>query len=143
LTFSFYILNYTPTSFIHSLNSCTLPLLTPGGVNTLQHVLKAIETTINLSIMRKVILVLLAIAVGVAAIVIASTGNTAGATNQTPLLDSAALAARGDYLLNSGISCAPSKRVVPDTPEIMEDLRLSGFPRNGHLPPVDLSAFKQ
>jgi Cytochrome c len=89
--------------------------------------------------MRKSILGLSALALGVAATIIACTNITAADAGQTPSPDQAALVARGEYLVNSiGCDdCHSPKRIGPNGPEIIEDLRLSGFPRNGHLPPVD------
>lgn len=57
-------------------------------------------------------------------------------------LDSTALVARGEYLVNA-IGCADChspKRMGPNGPEIIPELHLSGFPQNGTLPPIDISA---
>ena len=64
-------------------------------------------------------------------------------TNLT--LDSTALVARGDYLVNA-IGCADChspKRMGPHGPEIIPELHLSGFPSNGTVPPIDLNSIKE
>ena len=55
------------------------------------------------------------------------------------------LIARGSYLVNAiGCDdCHSPKHMGPGEPEIIQDLRLSGFPRNGHLPPVDTTEIKK
>ena len=57
-------------------------------------------------------------------------------------LDSAALVKRGEYLVNAvGCDdCHSPKRMGAHGPEIIPELRFSGFPANGKVPPVDTSA---
>ncbi|HEY0679199.1 MAG TPA: c-type cytochrome [Chitinophagaceae bacterium] len=95
--------------------------------------------------MRKVILIPLTMAVLITAVVIACTDSGAKETNVTSSKDSAARVKRGEYLVNTiGCDdCHSPKHMGPGEPEIIQDLRLSGFPRNGHLPPVDTTEIKK
>lgn len=65
--------------------------------------------------------------------------NKGGAVVTT---DSAARVARGEYLVNAiGCDdCHSPKRMGPNGPEIIPELRLSGFPHNGQLPPADTTS---
>lgn len=58
--------------------------------------------------------------------------------------DSAALVKRGEYLVTVGgcDDCHSPKRMGPMGPELIPELRLSGFPEDGRLPPVDMNAVK-
>lgn len=56
-------------------------------------------------------------------------------------LDSAEMVSRGEYLVSSiGCDdCHSPKRMGPAGPEIIPELRLSGFREGGQLPPVDVT----
>jgi mono/diheme cytochrome c family protein len=71
-----------------------------------------------------------------------SQGNTAVAKIQP---DSAARVLRGAYLVSAiGCDdCHSPKRMGPKGPEIIPELRLSGFPHNGQLPPIDSNQVKK
>ena len=73
--------------------------------------------------------------------------NTSSGKPSGPLvkIDSAARIARGEYLVNAiGCDdCHSPKRMGANGPEIIPELRLSGFPHNGHLPPVDTTGVKK
>lgn len=58
------------------------------------------------------------------------------------IMDSTALVARGRYLVNS-IGCADChspKRMTAHGPEVIPELHLSGFPSDGTVPPLDMTA---
>ncbi len=94
--------------------------------------------------MRNTILMLSAITATMAIAVAACTGTSAGDTAKAPVLDSAALVERGKYLVNAvGCDdCHSPKRMGPNGPEIIPELRLSGFPHDAKLPPVDTNTVK-
>lgn len=94
--------------------------------------------------MRKTILVLSAAALAVTFFVAACNGgpdfsNTA--KEKEPVKDSVWFVQRGSYLVNAmGCDdCHSPKRMGAHGPEIIPELRLSGFPHDGKLPPVDTS----
>jgi hypothetical protein len=62
----------------------------------------------------------------------------------TPASDTTALIKRGEYLVTIGgcDDCHSPKRMGPMGPELIPELRLSGFPKNGKLPPVDMNTVK-
>jgi len=95
--------------------------------------------------MRNTFIILSAITATVA-IAVASCNNTA-ADNiaKAPKLDSAAMVERGKYLVSTvGCDdCHSPKRMGPNGPEIIPELRLSGFPHDGKLPPVDTNVVKK
>lgn len=82
------------------------------------------------------ILVFVAIISGLS--ITACTRTTAGNPDQ-PMLDHAEMVKRGQYLVNAiGCDdCHSPKRFGPQGPEIIPELRLSGFPQNGQLPSID------
>ena len=88
----------------------------------------------------------IAFAAGALAIAVAactnSQGNTAVATVKP---DSAARVLRGEYLVNAiGCDdCHSPKRMGPQGPELIPELRLSGFPHNGQLPLFDSTEVKK
>lgn len=71
-----------------------------------------------------------------------SQGNTAAAAVKP---DSAARVLRGEYLVNAiGCDdCHSPKRMGPQGPEIIPELRFSGFPHDGQLPPIDTTEVKK
>lgn len=91
--------------------------------------------------MRTVILMLTGIVV-VTAMVIACTSGSAESGNESEKI--AARVKRGEYLVNSiGCDdCHSPKIVGPNGFEIIPETRLSGFPANGKLPPVDTNVVK-
>lgn len=94
--------------------------------------------------MRKTI-VFIAAAFIAALLVEACTNNSGTATaKDKPGLDSTALVKRGEYLVNSiGCDdCHSPKRMGEHGPEIIPELRFSGFPANGKVPPVDTNVVK-
>lgn len=84
----------------------------------------------------------IAIIGGVLAVAAAACTNSQGNTAATAVQpDSAARVARGAYLVSiTGCDdCHSPKRMGPRGPEIIPELRLSGFPHNGQLPALDSS----
>jgi hypothetical protein len=62
-----------------------------------------------------------------------------------PVLDSAALVARGEYLVTTTgcDDCHSPKKLGPQGPEIIAELRLSGFQQNSQLPKVNLAEIQK
>src|SRR5690349_21554395 len=91
--------------------------------------------------MRKSIFILSSMAVIVAIAVVACNSSNTDTKKQTVTMDSAALVKRGDYLVNAmGCDdCHSPKRMGAHGPEIIPELRFSGFRHDGQLPPVDTS----
>jgi cytochrome c553 len=89
--------------------------------------------------MRKSIFILSAMAAIIAIAVVACNSSATGTKKQTVTLDSAALVKRGDYLVNAmGCDdCHSPKRMGAQGPEIIPELRFSGFRHDGQLPPLD------
>lgn len=102
--------------------------------------------TINLKFnyMRKLFIILPVIAALIILVVIACTNSASETKKDTVVLDSAGRVKRGEYLVNSvGCDdCHSPKRMGPKGPELLPELRLSGFTAKGQLPPVDSSAVK-
>ena len=95
--------------------------------------------------MRTSIVITLFIA-GVLSIAVAACTNTSARTTDTAVKpDSAAMVARGSYLVNAiGCDdCHSPKRMGPQGPEIIPELRFSGFPHNGQLPVIDTTEIKK
>ena len=95
--------------------------------------------------MRTSILIIFLIA-GILATAVVACTNSAGNIAATAVKkDSAAMVLRGEYLVNSiGCDdCHSPKRMGPHGPEIIAELRFSGFPGNGQLPPVDTTEVKK
>jgi hypothetical protein len=94
--------------------------------------------------MRNIILTL-SITTGIAAIaVFGCTGTTGGNFRLSAKTDSIALIKRGEYLVTIGgcDDCHSPKRMGATGPELIPELRLSGFPKDGKLPPVDINTVK-
>lgn len=95
--------------------------------------------------MRKTIFILSAFTAIIAVSIAACTNTSAGTKKTTAAKDSAARVLRGTYLVNSmGCDdCHSPKRMTANGPEIIPELRLSGFPHNGKVPPVDTSVINK
>jgi hypothetical protein len=95
--------------------------------------------------MRKSIFILFVITVSVVILVVACTNNAAQNTSRAPKMDSAEMVERGRYLVNAmGCDdCHSPKRMGPEGPEIIPELRFSGFLHNGKIPPVDTMTVKK
>lgn len=89
--------------------------------------------------MRKKSIVLFSLVATVVTIWTSSCKQQASTTTKENVKDSTALVKRGEYLvLTSGCDdCHSPKRMGPKGPEIIPELRLSGFPKNDKLPPLD------
>jgi len=95
--------------------------------------------------MRTSIVITLFIASALSIAVAACTSTSARTTDTAVKLDSAAMVARGSYLVNAiGCDdCHSPKRMGPQGPEIIPELRFSGFPHNGQLPVIDTTEIKK
>jgi len=91
--------------------------------------------------MRKTIFILSSMAVMIAIAVVACNSSTTDNKKQTATADSAAMVKRGSYLVNAmGCDdCHSPKRMGAHGPEIIPELRFSGFRHDGQLPPIDTS----
>jgi hypothetical protein len=72
--------------------------------------------------------------------------KTASGTNPEPIiLDHAEMVNRGAYLVNAiGCDdCHSPKRFGPQGPELIPELRLSGFTQGTELPPIDTATVNQ
>jgi len=94
--------------------------------------------------MRKSFFILLVIASSVIILAVACNSNAAQNISRAPKMDSTEMVARGKYLVNAmGCDdCHSPKRMGPQGPEIIPELRLSGHPHDAKLPPVDTTAVK-
>jgi hypothetical protein len=74
----------------------------------------------------------------------ACSNNNGTSTAGNKGLDSSALVKRGEYLVNSiGCDdCHSPKRMGEHGPEIIPELRFSGFPSKGTVPPIDTNVVK-
>lgn len=95
--------------------------------------------------MKKNIIVLCALAVSAAAAIVSCT-NSVGTENKKAAgnTDTTARVARGQYLVTviGCDDCHSPKRMGAHGPEIIPELRFSGFPKNGKLPPAEANAIK-
>src|SRR3954467_9460768 len=92
--------------------------------------------------MRNAIFIL-AVLISSFVIVISSCHDSSPTTTVcAPKMDSAAMVQRGKYLVSAiGCDdCHSPKRMGANGPEIIPELRFSGFPHNGKLPPIDTAA---
>ncbi len=90
--------------------------------------------------MRNKILILTATGLATLIFAIACNSNSKNSeTNKVPQMDSIAMVERGSYLVNTmGCDdCHSPKRMGAHGPEIIPELRFSGFPHDGKLPAVD------
>jgi hypothetical protein len=94
--------------------------------------------------MRNIICMLTALAFLFFASVPACSPGTAGDRPQSVKPDSATLVKRGEYLVTIGgcDDCHSPKKMGSMGPELIPELRLSGFPHDGKLPPVDRNTVK-
>jgi hypothetical protein len=95
--------------------------------------------------MRKSILITSSIAIAVTAIVISCTDSSAKADKKASVSSNEEKIKRGEYLVNiiGCDDCHSPKKMGPQGPEIIPELRLSGFNKNSHLPEVELSAINK
>ncbi len=89
--------------------------------------------------MKAKTLLALSIVVVVAGVWSVACNNTAGDKTKTVTMDSTAFVKRGEYLVLAGgcDDCHSPKRMGARGPEIIPELRLSGFQATDKLPPVD------
>lgn len=97
--------------------------------------------------MNKKIIPLSALSIIIVAAVVACSNlsgsdQTKSNTVKLPVNDSTAKVKRGEYLVNSiGCDdCHSPKKMGAHGPELIPELRLSGFPKDGKLPEVDKTA---
>ncbi len=95
----------------------------------------AVSLTINLINMMKSFL----FAVTIAAIATACQSTQGSENNTAGTLDSAAMVKRGEYLVTTiGCDdCHSPKEMGPQGPQLVADKRLSGYPSDRPLPPID------
>jgi hypothetical protein len=95
----------------------------------------AVSLTINLINMMKSFL--FAIAISAIATACQSTQGSENTESNAP--DSAAMVKRGEYLVNTiGCDdCHSPKEMGPQGPQLVADRRLSGYPSDRPLPPID------
>jgi hypothetical protein len=95
--------------------------------------------------MTKKILTLSFIILIGATVFVACSDTPGRSKTTTPLLDSAALVIRGEYLVNTiGCDdCHSPKKMGPNGPELIAETRLSGFPQNAPAPKVNLTDAKK
>jgi hypothetical protein len=99
--------------------------------------------------MRNTISILSAITAFVAISIAACTDSAAEfkpvSKKQTARFDSAAMVQRGKYLVNAmGCDdCHSPKRMGPKGPELIPELRFSGFPHDGKLPAINIAEVKK
>jgi len=95
--------------------------------------------------MRTSILIIILMGGILSSAVLACTNSADNALAAAVKTDSAAMVLRGEYLVNAiGCDdCHSPKRMGPHGPEIITELRFSGFPGNGQLPPADTTEVKK
>lgn len=93
--------------------------------------------------MRKTILFISTAFIAVLLVVACNDNGTTTAKTDSKM-DSTALVKRGEYLVNSiGCDdCHSPKKMGAHGPEIIPELRFSGFPANGKVPPIDTNVVK-
>ena len=89
--------------------------------------------------MRITNLMLITLAMILGSYITSCTRSTAGTTPLPAKIDHEEMVKRGEYLVNAiGCDdCHSPKRFGPHGPEIIPELRLSGFPQDALLPPID------
>ncbi len=94
--------------------------------------------------MRHSIFMVAGIAAVLTVAVIACT-NSSASKEPVAKLDATAMVKRGEYLVNAiGCDdCHSPKRMGANGPEIIPELRLSGFQQNGTLPAIDTNQVKK
>jgi cytochrome c553 len=95
--------------------------------------------------MRKSIFFITVLAVIISITTYSCNSNNEKATAGKEPTDSASLVKRGDYLVTSiGCGdCHSPKRMGPQGPEIIPELKLSGSPHDLQLPPLDTASVKK
>ncbi len=96
--------------------------------------------------MKKKMYTLAAIAFASSVAIIACTGNTGKETASAEKKDSAAIrVARGEYLVQTAgcDDCHSPKKMGPNGPELITELRLSGFQKDGKLPGIDTKSVQK
>ncbi len=88
--------------------------------------------------MRKTFIVIAAFATAGSLIISSCNSNRQNSANAA-IMDSASLVKRGAYLVTimGCDDCHSPKRMGPNGPEIIPELRLSGFQHDGKQPPID------
>jgi hypothetical protein len=95
--------------------------------------------------MNKKIFTLSVVALIAAMIFVACSDTPGRSKDMTVLPDSAALIARGEYLVTTTgcDDCHSPKKMGPNGPEVIAETRLSGFPQNAQLPKLNISDVKK
>lgn len=95
--------------------------------------------------MRTSIIIVSAIAAVITGLAACNTKANDSKTATVVSLDSSALVKRGEYLVNSmGCDdCHSPKRMGAHGPELIPELRFSGFPSNGQLPKPNMEEVKK
>lgn len=95
--------------------------------------------------MFKKMLTLFVIALVSATLIVACSDSAGKSNGIKPVLDSTALVARGQYLVTTTgcDDCHSPKKMGPQGPELITELRFSGFPQNGKLPKVNVNEVKK
>ncbi|MBV9987926.1 MAG: c-type cytochrome [Chitinophagaceae bacterium] len=95
--------------------------------------------------MTRKILALFFIVLSGATVFVACSETPGRNTTANPILDSAALVSRGQYLVTTTgcDDCHSPKRMGPNGPEIIAETRLSGYPQNAPMPKLNLSEVKK
>jgi hypothetical protein len=91
------------------------------------------------------VLTVMVIAVIVACADLSGSDNKNGTTNRLSAKDSAARVIRGEYLVNTTgcDDCHSPKKMGPQGPELIPELRLSGFTKGNQIPSVDTKAIQK
>lgn len=95
--------------------------------------------------MRKSLFIIPLIAAGIAATIMSCNSTQANPERKTATLDSIDKVKRGEYLVSiiGCDDCHSPKRMGPMGPEIIPELRLSGYPRNRPVMKADTSVVNQ
>jgi mono/diheme cytochrome c family protein len=95
--------------------------------------------------MKKLILSLVTILIPCIVFIVACSDTKQPNAKNTPTLDSTAMVARGEYIVKtSGCDdCHSPKRMGANGPELIPELRLSGFQQNSVLPEVDAKSVQK
>lgn len=95
--------------------------------------------------MRNTIVCISFIAAAISGIAIACTNSSAKTENKTAILDSTQKVMRGEYLVSiiGCDDCHSPKKMGPMGPEIIPELRLSGYPSTRAIQKADSNVVKQ
>jgi hypothetical protein len=82
---------------------------------------------------------------GSATIFVACSDTPGRSKDMQPVMDSAALVARGEYLVTTTgcDDCHSPKKLGPQGPELIAELRLSGYQQNNTLPKVNMAEIQK